>query len=159
MTGAERLQALLRLRELRERKARMAAARQARSRDELEQRIDNLTQSHCLHSEALARRDARNGAALLGEIVDHWQVQRYQQQASERVHLDRQFAQQLQALGEERSQVHARLETLTQQRRQHQRQCDAMAQLLAQEVRGVRLRAHEHAEAEAEDRPGGLPHG
>lgn len=159
MTGTERLQALLRLRELRERKARVAAARQARCRDELEQRIDTLTQAHCLHSEALARRDARNGAALLGEIVGHWQVQRYQQQASERVHLDRQFAQQLQALGEERSQVHARLETLRQQRQQHQRQCDAMAQLLAQEVRQVRLRAQEHAEAEAEDRPGGLPHG
>ncbi|MBD8601331.1 hypothetical protein IFT80_01620 [Pseudomonas sp. CFBP 8771] len=159
MTGAERLQALLRLRELRERKARMAAARQARSRDELEQRIDTLTQAHCLHSEALARRDARNGAALLGEVVDHWQVQRYQQQASERVYLDRQFAQQLQALSEQRTQAHAHLETLRQQRQQHQRQCEAMAQLLAQEVRQVRLRAQGHAEAEAEDRPGRVPHG
>ena len=159
MTAAERLQALLRLRELRERKARLALAHQVRSRDELEQRLDALTQAHRRHSEDLAHRDARNGAALLGEIVDHWQVQHYQGQASEHVRLDEQFTRRLQALAKERAQMLAHEETLRQQRHQHQAQCEAMAQLLGRELRQARLRAQYHAECETEDRPGGSHHG
>ncbi|MBD8612250.1 hypothetical protein [Pseudomonas rhizosphaerae] len=159
MTAAERLQALVRLRELRERKARMALAHQVRSRDELEQRLDALTQAHRRHSEDLARRDARNGAALLGEIVDHWQVQHYQEQAGERVRLDEQFTRQLQALANERTQVLARLDTLRRHHQQHQARSEAMAQVLGRALRQVQLRAQWHAEWEAEDRPSGSRHG
>ena len=159
MTAAERLQALLRLRELRERKARLTLAHQVRSRDELEQRLDALTQAHRRHSEDLAHRDARNGAALLGEIVDHWQVQHYQEQAGERVRLDEQFTRQLQALANERTQVLARLDTLRRHHQQHQARSEAMAQVLGRALRQVQLRAQWHAEWEAEDRPSGSRHG
>lgn len=159
MKAVERLQALVRLRELRERKARVAAADQARRCDALGLRIERLTQEHCQRMAACDTRDTRDSAALLGAIVDHSHVQRYQQQAAERIHLDQHFARHIQALGEERAEVLAQFETLRKHRQQRQAQCEAMAALLAHETRNARRQVQWQAELESEDRPGAPPRG
>lgn len=159
MKAVERLQALARLRELRERKARVVLAEQARRCDELGLQIERVTQEHCLRMAALDTGEARDSAQLLGAIVDHSRVQRYQQRLAERIHLDQHHACRLHALSEERAQLRAQFDTLRQHRQQRQAQCEAMAELLAHETRNARRQAQWQAELESEDRPGAPPRG
>jgi len=150
----DRLQGLLDLRTLRERKARQALADHVQHCATLAQRRQHCADAHRQHLETFHALDARQSAALLGCTVSHSQVQRYRECRAEGVNLDLEFQRRMAELSHEEAAAHARLLELRQQRHQLRQRCDALRECAERARRTAAQRAQWHAELDSEEQRG-----